>query len=142
MYGDLTIEKIKKEEVSRRRNELIADMFRRVHFVENWGKGIKLILSKEPTADFKVVAGIFITTFKRKGVDRGVVKGVEKLSENEQKIIDLILKDSSISKAEMVEKGGLSKKTVEYNLESLKKKGILKRIGGAKGGRWEIIEKS
>ncbi|MBI5872505.1 putative DNA binding domain-containing protein, partial [archaeon] len=68
LYGGLTIEKIKKEEVSRRRNELIADMFHRVHFVEKWGRGIRLILSKEPTADFKVVAGIFIATFKRKGV--------------------------------------------------------------------------
>lgn len=71
LYGGLTIEKIKEEEVSRRRNELIADMFHRVHFAEKWGRGIKLILSNEPTADFKVIAGIFITTFKRKGVERG-----------------------------------------------------------------------
>ncbi len=106
------------------------------------GRGIKLILSKEPTADFKVIVGIFITTFKRKRVDRGVEKGVEKLSENEQKIIGLIQEDRSISKAELVEKGGLSKKTVEYNIESLKKKGFLKRIGGAKGGYWGIVEKS
>lgn len=100
--------------------------------MERWGRGIRLILSKEPTTDFNIVAGIFITTFKRKGVE----KGVEKLSENEQKIIELISEKPVISKAEMVEKGRLSKKTVEYNVESLKKKGILKRVGGAKGGYW------
>ncbi|HLC36653.1 MAG TPA: ATP-binding protein [archaeon] len=138
LYGGLTIEKIKREMISKRRNELIADMFHRVHFVEKWGRGISLILSKEPSADFKVVAGIFITMFKRKGVEKGAVKGVEKLSEKEQKIINLILGDPSISKAEMVEKGKLSKKTVEYNIESLKRKGVLKRVGSAKGGHWKI----
>ena len=52
--------------VSQRRNELIADIFHRGHFVERWGRGISLILSKEPTAGFKDVAGLFITTFQRK----------------------------------------------------------------------------
>ena len=41
-------------------------MFHRVHFVEKWGRGISLILSKEPTAVFKKVAGLFVTTFQRK----------------------------------------------------------------------------
>ena len=55
--------------VSKRRNEVIAELFHRIHFVEKWGRGISLILSKEPTADFKEVADIFITTFKRKNYD-------------------------------------------------------------------------
>ena len=42
----------------------------------------------------------------------------------------------------MVKKGGLSKKTVEYNIEALKKKGLIRRVGSAKGGRWEIIGES
>ena len=42
----------------------------------------------------------------------------------------------------MPEKEKLSRMTVEYNIESLKKKGVLKRIGGAKGGYWEMVEKS
>ena len=33
-------------------------------------------------------------------------------------------------------KGG--RKTVEYNIESLKKKGVLRRVGSAKGGYWKI----
>src|SRR3989344_4230352 len=138
LYGGLTIEKIKKEEVSRRRNELIADMFHRVHFVEKWGRGIKLILSKEPTADFKVIASIFITTFRRKGVDRRVEKFGEGSEKSSEKILELIQEDPSISKVEMIEKGGLSKKTVEYNIESLKKKDVLRRVGGAKAGHWEV----
>lgn len=77
LYGGLTIKKIKTKEVSRRRNELIAEMLHRIHFVERWGRGISLILSKEPDTDFEVVAGIFITRFKRKGIeDVGVSGGV------------------------------------------------------------------
>jgi len=38
----------------------------------------------------------------------------------------------------MVEKEKLTKKTVEYNIESLKKKGVLRRVGSAKGGYWKI----
>ncbi len=52
--------------VSKRRNEIIAEMFHQVHFVEKWGRGIDLILSEEPDADFKVAADIFFTTFKRR----------------------------------------------------------------------------
>ena len=47
LYGGLTIKQIKTRMVSQRRNELIADIFHRGHFVERWGRGISLILSKE-----------------------------------------------------------------------------------------------
>ena len=48
LYGGLTIETIRTKMVSERKNELIAEMLHRVHFIEKWGRGIKLILFKEP----------------------------------------------------------------------------------------------
>ena len=51
--------------VSERRNELIAELFHRVHFIEKWGRGIRLIISKEPTAEFKEVGTHFIVVFYR-----------------------------------------------------------------------------
>lgn len=75
-----------------------------------------------------------------KGVDRGVEKGVDRLSANETLIYSLIKNNPHISKIEMMSQGSLTKKTVEYNLEKLKKKGILKRIGPDKGGHWEIVK--
>ena len=66
LYGGLTIEQIKTEMVSERRNELIAEIFHEIHWIEKWGRGISLILSKEPDADFKEVGTQFIITFKRK----------------------------------------------------------------------------
>ncbi|MBL7203983.1 MAG: hypothetical protein ISS63_06570 [Desulfobacteraceae bacterium] len=55
LYGGLTIKQIRTRMVSQRRNELIADIFHRGHFVERWGRGIRLILSKEPTAEFEEI---------------------------------------------------------------------------------------
>jgi ATP-dependent DNA helicase RecG len=69
LFGGLTIEQIKKEPISKRRNELIAEMFHRVHFVEKWGRGIDLIRTEEPTVDFKEIADTFITTLSRKHYD-------------------------------------------------------------------------
>ena len=39
----------------------------------------------------------------------------------------------------MTKTGNLTKKTVEYNLEKLKAKGFIKRIGPAKGGHWKVV---
>jgi len=141
IYGGLTIEEIRKKMVSRRRNELIADMFHEVHFVEKWGRGISLILSKEPDAEFEVVGGIFITRFKRKaeGVEGLVDRVVEGLVENQQKMLRMIAKNPHLSKREMAEKLGISTTAIDKNIEMLKKKKLLKRVGGAKGGYWEIL---
>ncbi len=48
----LTVARITTEMVSERRNELLAEMLQRVRLTEKWGRGIKLILSKEPGTIF------------------------------------------------------------------------------------------
>jgi len=161
LFGGLTIEQIKNEMVSKRRNEIIAELFHRIHFIEKWGRGISLILSEEPTADFKEVADIFITTFKRKNYvskkekfpegqekkeeGRGLADGlveklVEGLVENQKKIVRLIHSDPHITKKKMAKTIGVSTTAVDKNIDTLKKRGILKRIGPDKGGHWEILE--
>ncbi|MBW6461798.1 MAG: hypothetical protein K0B07_02020 [DPANN group archaeon] len=63
LYDGLTIDEIIKGNVSRRRNELIAEMFNKVHYVDKWGRGIDLILSKEHDTEFKETFGMFVTVF-------------------------------------------------------------------------------
>jgi len=60
------------------------------------------------------------------GVKLGDKLGV-KLGENEIKILELMIKISTTA--------------VDNNISKLKEKGILERIGPAKGGHWEVIEK-
>ena len=118
------------------------NLFNKVNlFVEKWGRGISLILSKEPDAEFDVVGNIFITRFKRKtaGAEWLVERVVEGLVENQKKMLHLITKNPQISKREMAEKIGISTTAIDKNIETLKKKCLLKRVGGAKGGYWEAI---
>lgn len=65
LYGGLTIDRIRKGNVSRRRNPLIAELMRRIQMVETWGRGMRLILAEEPTVQFEEVAQLFIAAFKR-----------------------------------------------------------------------------
>jgi len=58
-----------------------------------------------------------------------------------EKVIDLIKNNPKITTAELAEILEITVKGVEWNLAKLKKKGIIKRIGPAKGGYWKVIEK-
>ena len=142
LFGGLTIERIKKENVSERRNELIAEMFYKINFVEKWGKGISLIMSQEPTADFKEVGGQFITVFKRKEVksEKDLEKDLENISENQKIIILEIRKNNKITQNELSAVIRISEKNIRNNIAKLKQKGLLRRIGPDKGGHWKVIK--
>jgi ATP-dependent DNA helicase RecG len=142
IFGGLTIKDITTRNISRRRNEVIADVLSRAHFGERKGRGIALIKSKEPDAKFEQVGDLFITTLLRANytVPKEVVdRLVEGLVENQQKIIYNIYENPKISKRELAEKLKISTTSVDKNVEKLKKMGILQRIGPAKGGEWKIL---
>ena len=61
----MTIEKMLKGNVSKRRNPLVADLLRRIHMVESWGRGMPLILKNAPDVKFREIAHIFIAAFDR-----------------------------------------------------------------------------
>jgi ATP-dependent DNA helicase RecG len=61
----VTLRTLKTAKVFRRRNPLIADLLRRIHLIEAWGRGIPLIIEKAPQARFSEIAGVFITEFPR-----------------------------------------------------------------------------
>ena len=66
---------------------------------------------------------------------------LEKLGENEVKIIELMKENKYVTTKELSGHIKISTTAVDNNISKLKKKGILKRIGPAKGGYWEIIKK-
>ena len=108
--------KLIESETLERRNELIAEMLHRVHFIEKWGRGIKLMLSKEPDAEFSEVGTKFITTFKRKSYYEGK-KGVEMVGEGSQKILDIMREQPSVTIKGLAEKLRISDRAVKkkYN---------------------------
>ena len=78
LFDGLTIREIRKGNVSKRRNPLVADLFRRIHMVEAWGRGMPLILKNEPSAKFKEVAKLFIASFDRPSFKEDEIVAVDK----------------------------------------------------------------
>jgi ATP-dependent DNA helicase RecG len=150
LFGGLTIAKIRKGNVSRRRNPLIADLFRRIQMVEAWGRGMPLILKNEPNAKFRDVAGFFVASFDRPSfhandaketIDKTIVKTIVKtLSAAEKVIMEEVAQNPSVTQKELATKLTLSEIGIRYHTDKLKAKGILKRIGGRKTGHWEVLK--
>ena len=76
-----------------------------------------------------------VTVFASEEVD----KVTDKVTENQKVIIELINKNNNYTTAELAQKVGISQRKVKENLRKLKEKGLLKRIGSAKRGYWEIV---
>jgi predicted HTH transcriptional regulator len=103
--------------------------------------------------EFKILKSGFLVTFRRKpaeklvrgAAEKPVVKTVVKpvvktVVKTGEKIIALIRRNPVITRAEIAKNTGLSVRGVEWNLNELKKEGMLKRVGPDKGGHWEVVK--
>jgi len=158
LFGGLTIEALRQGNVSMRRNPLIADMLKRIHMVEGWGRGMPLILDQEPGVKFKEVAHLFIAAFGRPSFTEGYGLGntgnaernlspspatPEKEPEKTpEKICRLLLERADITIAEISASLTLNPRTVERHLTALRKAGRIRRIGADRGGKWEVISQT
>jgi Fic family protein len=95
-----------------------------------------LSVIKQATAEFKDQYGR--GEINDAGVCAGVNAGV-KLTEMQDKIVALFIKDSSISQAEIAEQLKVNESTVYRNIEKLKQLKILERKGSNKAGIWLVI---
>ena len=146
LFGGITIADLRKGHVSKRRNPLIADLFRRIEMVEAWGRGMPLILKYEPDVKFREMADIFITAFDRPSYRSGfdeehspVARGTT-VGETVGEILSLLRKTPNLTRNDLMKQTGLSVRGVEWNLAKMKKEGLIKRIGPAKGGHWEVLK--
>ena len=56
------------------------------------------------------------------------------------KILSLISENPQITTPQLADAIGITTKGVEWQIAQLKKDGLLRRIGPAKGGRWDVIK--
>lgn len=134
LFGGLTIERIRNEKVSERRNELIAQMLHLIHFVENWGKGISKILKLEPKTEFKEIGRKFYTVFMRniKNVLENAGKNAGK-KERQSLILEKV-REGKFNQRIFAEEMSVNKSTIERDLRDLRNK--IKFVGSKKGGKW------
>ena len=145
LFDGMTIQEMLKGNLSRRRNPIVADMLRRIQMVEAWGRGIPLILEKEPTVKFEVAAKIFITNFTRPSFQNVAKIATPKtLGKTPGKTPGIILmhlaQNPSYSIPSLAEKMGKSESAIERAIRKLKAEGRLRRIGPDSSGHWQVME--
>ena len=75
------------------------------------------------------------------GLVEGLVERLlEGLVENQKKMVYLIDQNPTITIKELAESIGISTTAIDKNLTKLKDKNIVRRIGGDKKGRWELVK--
>lgn len=155
LFDGLTIEQMRRGNVSHRRNPLIADLFRRIEMVEAWGRGMPLILQNAPDVEFREIARLFVASFERPSatVETRQETGLEppenhqkttrKPPENPRKtLLALLQQQPDTSIRVLAEQTGLSQPSVRHHLERMQTDNMLRRVGPAKGGYWEVLELS
>lgn len=95
------------------------------------------MLKESETIEFKNFKRGFSVIFYK---NEELSKVEETTQKTTQKILDSIKENKYISRKELAEKIGITEDGIKFQLNNLKKKRLLKRIGPDKGGYWKIKE--
>ena len=133
-------------------NPDIAGAFFRAGLIETWGRGtLKIVdeckLANLPAPSFeKDENGVTVIFKLRKATQKSSDKTTQKTTQETtqktaDKILEIIKINPNYSRVQIAESiGNITADGVKYQLEQLKSKGRIKRIGGDKGGYWEILK--
>ena len=151
--ANITPENIVYEQYSR--NPILSKVLEKIKYIEKMGEGWDKIIDSFEKSKYKTklpnildTGNTVIVTFfspkemvdlkKEKVGEKWGEKWGEKLSENQKKIISLMNSNKFISIVDIARQLKLGTTAIEKNLKKLKEKGLLERVGGAKGGFWKV----
>ena len=141
------------------KNPLIASFFRNIGYSEKLGSGArkmfkygKLYSGVEPefieddvfriiqplNENYSFDAEIANERGKEETTQKTTQKTIQKTT---QKILDAIMNNPNVTRSELSEICGISDSGVKWQLKSLTKSGRISRIGGDRGGYWEVHDK-
>lgn len=130
----------------------MVDLLARTDFMEKAGTGIKRVTNacvengNEVNFEFSDSFWITIQTKNKKNSFKNVPENApENVPENVPEkrlnaIMELVTFDAGISMLLLAKKIGVDHKTIKRDIAKLKALGLLKRIGPAKGGHWEVTK--
>lgn len=135
------------------RNPLIASLLHRIDYIEKIGTGINRIrqaVAEHGGTELDLHYNDFFTvTFRAKvamvsdgeiGREIGREIGGEiELTERQREVLDLIRSNPKLSAKVLADRLGINPSAVEKHLQALKKKGVLRRVGGTRG-HWQVLE--
>ncbi|MBU0952794.1 MAG: putative DNA binding domain-containing protein [Elusimicrobia bacterium] len=146
-----SIEDILKEGFSQPRNPIVAKAFRYIRLADTIGSGFYKMFNgwqsyyknkPEITGDIDYYRIMFKFGAKSSGAPINVPENVPiNVPEKRNDIILLqIAKNNKITIPQLSKLLKVNDKTIKRDIENLKNKGLLKRVGARKGGNWEVIK--
>ena len=155
MYNGMLIQNLDIADVSsERRNPILANVMAQLDYMEKRGSGLTRICNetkalegyrdelkpkfKSTPAQFQTI--IFASSDTPNVGDHDGDMSETKLTERQQKILNLIKESPTITGKQMSETLSVSQRTIERDLSTLQKKGVLKREGKDNDGKWVISE--
>ncbi len=156
MYNGLLIQDLNIKEVSsERRNPILANVMAQLDYMEKRGSGLTRICNetkalegykeelkprfKSTSTQFQTI--IFASSDKQKVGDYDGDSSESKLTERQEKILNIIKESPTTSGRKMSEMLSVSQRTIERDLSALQKMGILKHEGKDNDGVWQIIKR-
>ena len=155
MYNGMLIQDLDIADVSsERRNPILANVMAQLDYMEKRGSGLTRICNETQALDgykdelkpvFKSTPAQFQTIIFASSDNQNVGDFVgdmseTKLTERQQKILNLIKELPTISAKQMSETLSVTTRTIERDLSLMKKVGVLKREGKDNDGVWIIID--
>ena len=155
MYNGMLIQDLDIADVSsERRNPILANVMAQLDYMEKRGSGLTRICNETQALDgykdelkpvFKSTPTQFQTIIFASSDNQNVGDFVgdmseTKLTERQQKMLNLIKESPTISAKQMSETLSVTTRTIERDLSMMKKAGVLKREGKDNNGVWIIID--
>ena len=141
-----------KDVSSERRNPILANVMAQLDYMEKRGSGLTRICNETKALDgykdelrpvFKSTPAQFQTIiFASSDIPNVGDLSETKLTERQQKILNLIKESPTITGKQMSEILSVSQRTIERDLSALQKKGVLKHEGKDNDGVWVIYAAS
>ena len=138
---------------SERRNPILANVMAQLDYMEKRGSGLTRICNetkalegyrdelkpvfKSTPAQFQTI--IFASAETSDVGDHDGELSETKLTERQQKILNLIQESPTITGRQMSETLSVSQRTIERDLSALQKMRVLKREGKDNGGVWVVM---
>ena len=155
MYNGMLIQDLDIKDVSsERRNPILANVMAQLDYMEKRGSGLTRICNetkalegykdelkpvfKSTPTQFQTI--IYAAADTQNVGDHDGDMSETKLTERQQKILNLVKESPTITGKQMSETLSVSQRTIERDLSALKELGILKRKGKDNDGMW-IIKK-
>jgi ATP-dependent DNA helicase RecG len=156
MYNGMLIQDLDIKDVSsERRNPILANVMAQLDYMEKRGSGLTRICNetkalegykdelkpvfKSTPTQFQTI--IYAAADTQNVGDHDGDMSETKLTERQQKILNLVKESPTITGKQMSETLSVSQRTIERDLSTMQNMGIIKHEGKDNSGVWIVIDK-